>query len=234
MESYESNRGRIIVTADDFGLNSQTNRNILYLLSLGKINRVAVMAHGQISPAEVDELIRSHVKLDIHLDILHEFDENKAKRTGAIGRGIDFCLKIVTQKLTIKKVTADWENQIEIFQKLFGKNPDGINSHEHVHLFPPFFKIALDLRDKYTIPYIRFGDSVFMPHHNIISYILHFLRKINLPTCTKRSCVSSGSLVSLDWIENVDAFLANIPEGTTEVACHPELSEDFAKVKKYF
>ncbi len=234
MESYESNRSGIIITADDFGLNVQTNQNILYLLSLGKINRVAVMTHGQISSAEVEQLIKSQVKLDIHLDILHEFDESKAKRSGAIGRGIDFCLKIVTRKLTVKKVSADWENQIELFRKLFGKNPDGINSHEHVHLFPPFFKIALNLRDKYTIPYIRFGDSVFMPHHNAISYILHFLRKINLSTCTKRSCVSSGSLVSLDWIDDVEAFLANIPEGTTEIACHPELDEDFAKIKKYF
>ncbi len=234
MESYESNRGQIIVTADDFGLNEQTNRNILYLISLGKINRVAVMVHGKISPNEVEELIKSHVKLDVHLDILHEFDESKKRRSGSFGRVLDFCLKLAARKITIKKVTADWENQIEMFRKIFGKNPDGLNSHEHVHLFPPFFKVALDLREKYTIPYIRFGDSISMPHHNMISYILHLLRRINLPACTSRSCVSSGSLVSIDWIKNVDNFLTKLPDGTTEVACHPELDEDFVKIKEYF
>lgn len=234
MESYESNRGRIIITADDFGLNAKTNQNILYLLSLGKINRVAVMVHGKISEAEIAELIKSRVKLDIHLDILHEFDEKKPKRSGTIGRGLDFLWKILTGKLTLKKVALDWENQIETFKKIFGKYPDGLNSHEHVHLFPPFFKIALRLREKYVIPYIRFGDSVFIPHHNLISRILHILRKINLKTCQKNNCVSSGFLVSIDWLENIEDFLMKLPQGTTEIACHPELDQDFEKVKKYF
>ncbi len=234
MESYESNRGRIIVTADDFGLNAKSNRNILYLLSLGKINRVAVMVHGKMSKEEIDELTKSRVKLDIHLDILHEFDESKKKRTGAISRGFDFCLKIAARKLTTKRVTADWENQIKLFKNIFGKNPDGINSHEHVHLFPPFFKVALNLREKYTIPYIRFGNSISMPHHNMISYILHLLRRMDMTACTENNCVSSGSLVSIDWVKDVDNFLVKIPEGTTEVVCHPELDEDFVKIKKYF
>lgn len=234
MESYESNRGRILVTADDFGLNPRTNRNILYLLDLGKINRVAVMVHGQMSEKEIEQLLRSRVKLDLHLDILHEFDDNQKRRSGALGRITEFLWKVLTGKLATKKITADWENQIQLFQKIFGRSPDGLNSHEHVHLFPPFFKIAIQLREKYTIPYIRFGDSVFMPHHNFVSYVLHLLRKINLPTCTKNNCVSSGWLVSLDWIDNLETFLEQLPLGTTEVACHPELADDFVKVRKYF
>ncbi len=234
MESYESNRGRIIVTADDFGLNAQSNDNIFFLLELGKINRVAVMVHGKISPQESERLLRSRVKLDIHLDVLHEFEQGKKKRAGAFGRGLDFLWKIAKGELAFKKVRADWENQIEMFHQIFGKNPDGINSHEHVHLFPPFFKIALSLRQKYAIHYIRFGDSFFLPHHNLVSYILHILRKINLPACTKNSCVSSGWLVSIDWIQDVEKFLAELPQGTTEVVCHPELNDDFVKIEKYF
>lgn len=234
MESYESNRGRIIVTADDFGLNAQTNDNIFFLLELGKIDRVAVMVHGKISPQEIQRLFQSGVKLDIHLDVLHDFEEGKKKRAGAIGRSFDFLWKIATGKLALKKVRTDWENQIEMFRQIFGQNPDGINSHEHVHLFPPFFKIALGLREKYAIPYIRFGDSIFLPHHNLVSYILHILRKINLPACTKNGCVSSGWLVSIDWIDNVENFLDKLPQGTTEVVCHPELNADFVKIEKYF
>ena len=29
------------------------------------------------------------------------------------------------------------EEFAEKFKEIFGKNPDGINSHEHVHFFPP-------------------------------------------------------------------------------------------------
>jgi chitin disaccharide deacetylase len=233
MQNEEPSRNRVIITADDFGLNSKTNSDILYLVGLGKIDRVAIMVHGKMTAEEVQQLAKSRVKLDIHLDILHEFENDQRKKLGAIRRTLGFLFKILTGKLTSKKVSTDWENQIEMFIKIFGKSPDGLNSHEHVHLFPPFFKVALNLLDKYSIPYVRFGDSIFILHHKIIAYILHILRKINLKACLGHSCVSSGSLVSLDWIDDLDNFLGNLPEGTTEIVCHPEIPADFEKIKRY-
>ncbi|EKE18758.1 MAG: YdjC-like protein [uncultured bacterium] len=234
LDFQDSHRKRLLVSADDFGASPRANRNTLYLISLGKINRVGIMVHGNISPKEVDELSRSGVKLDIHLDILHELHENSNKRSGTFFRIFEFITKLLTGKISRRKVRADWDQQIIKFREIFGKNPDGINSHEHVHLFPPFFKIAMELQDKYSIPYVRFGDSVFMRHNNTISHILHYLRKINLQTCLKHGCVSSGALISLDWINNIDVFLSALPEGTIEIACHPETAEDFNKIKKYF
>lgn len=234
IDFQESHRQRLIVTADDFGISPRANRNILYLISLGKINRVGVMVHGEISAKEVSELVRSGVKIDIHLDILNEFGDNRKKRRGAFLRGVEFFGKIFSRQISTRKVSNDWENQVEKFREIFGKNPDGINSHEHVHFFPPFFKIAMELQNKYNIPFIRFGDSVFLRHNNIISHILHYLRKYNMQTCLKYGCVSSGSLVSLNWISDLNDFLNNPPEGTIEIACHPEIAEDFVKIKKYF
>lgn len=230
----ESHRQRLIVAADDFGVSPRANRNMLYLISLGKINRVAIMTNGQISSDEIGELARSGVKLDIHLDILNEFDENRKNRQSAILRVLEFLGKILTGKVSAKKVQQDWQGQIEKFHDLFGRYPDGINSHEHIHFFPPFFKAALRLQEKYEIPYIRFGDSVSMRHHTIVAYILHVLRIIDRKFCSKDGCVSSNHLVSLDWIKDIDAFLNALPDGTTEIACHPELAEDFVKIKEYF
>ena len=234
MEFQRSHRQRLIVTADDFGVSPRANRNTLYLMSLGKINRVGIMTNGEISPKEISELAHSGVKLDIHLDILHQFDEDRKKRQSAILRVIEFLGKILTGKVSTKKVQKDWQGQIEKFHTMFGKYPDGINSHEHIHFFPPFFKAALRLQEKYEIPYIRFGDSISMRHHTVVAYILHLLRIVNQKACSTSGCVSSNYLVSLDWIKNGDAFLDTLLEGTTEIACHPELAEDFVKVKKYF
>lgn len=234
IDFQESHRQRIIISADDFGVSPRANRNTLYLLSLGKINRVAIMANGQISPKEISELSRSGVKLDIHLDILHEFDTDRKKRTNVLLRVLDFFMKLTVRKISTKKVGRDWQQQIEKFHALFGRYPDGVNSHEHIHLFPPFFNLSLRLQEKYGIPYIRFGDSVKIGHHSIIAYIMHLLKIINKKACDQSSCVSSNSLVSLDWIEDVDTFMNNLPPGTTEIACHPELAEDFVKIKKYF
>ena len=230
----DSHRHRIAISADDFGVSPQANKNILYLISLGKIDRVSVMAYGAFSEKEIEELARSEVKLDIHLDILHEFHENRKKRRSAFIRVLEFLGKLISGKLSSKKVGMDWAGQIEKFKEIFGKNPDGVNSHEHVHLFPPFFKVVLGLQEKYSIPYVRFGDSVFMLHNKPVAHILHWLRLINRSACLKSGCVSSESFISLDWIKNVDKFLNNLPEGQIEIACHPELAEDFVKIKKYF
>lgn len=230
----ETHRHRLIITADDFGVSPRANRNILYLISLGKIDRVSVMVHGKISDKEIRTLVHSGVKIDIHLDILHKFHKNRKGRQGVIRRISEFIKDIATGKISNKKVALEWEDQIKKFQDLFGKNPDGINSHEHVHLFPPFFKIVILLQQKHSIPYIRFGDSIFLRHHNIVSHILHYLRKINLMLFRGYEHISSGSLISLDWISDVDGFLENLPQGKIEIACHPELAEDFEKIRKYF
>lgn len=234
IDFQQSHRQRLIVTADDFGISPRANRNTLYLISLGKINRVGVMVRGQISAKEINDLVRSGVKIDIHLEISNELGSDRKNRHGIFLRGAEFLGKILIRKLSAKKVSEDWENQIEKFREMFGKNPDGINSHEHVHFFPPFFKVAIALQNRYSIPYIRFGDGRFPHHNNGVSRILHYLRRINMATCLKYSCVSSGSLVSIDWISNFDEFLDNLPEGTIEIVCHPELAKDFVEIKKYF
>ena len=234
MEYIESHRKKIIVSADDFGVSPLANSSIFELIRLDKIDRVGIMVHGKISLQEIEILARSGIKLDIHLDILHEFNENRSHRQSAIFRVLEFLSKFATGKISPKAVAADWEKQINLFHKIFGRYPDGLNSHEHVHFFPPFFKIALKLRNKYHIPYIRFGDSIFIRHSAPVAIILHTLRKINLKKCLDAGCISSNSLVSLDWIENVAEFLNNLPEGTVEIACHPELIKDFEKIEKYF
>lgn len=227
-------RHRLIVSADDFGISPRANRNIRHLVSLGKIDRIGIMMHGIFSAEEVSEISRSRAKLDVHLDILNEFGEDRRKRQGVLLRGFGFFYKFVTRKLSLAKVEDDWREQIEKFRETFGRNPDGISSHEHVHLFPPFLKIALKLAKEYTIPYIRFGSSSFILRKNPYSHILHCLKFINHKKFRKSQAVSSESLISLDWIKDMDNFLENLPEGQTEIVCHPEIAEDFVKVKKYF
>jgi len=230
----ESHRQRLIVSADDFGISPRANRNILYLISLGKINRVGVMVNGLISEKEISQIAHAGVKLDIHLNILSDFSHQKKKDPSATRRIIIFLARILKREISTQKVRADWEKQIEQFREIFGKYPDGINSHEHIHFFPPFFSIALDLQKKYGIPYIRFGNTIEMPQHTIIAYVLNVLRILNRKKCGEDGCISSNSLVSLDWIKDVDQFMDSLPEGSIEIVCHPQIAEDFVKIKNFF
>ncbi|HOW60882.1 MAG TPA: ChbG/HpnK family deacetylase [Candidatus Moranbacteria bacterium] len=229
-----SHRHRVMISADDFGISRYANSNTLYLIMLGKIDRVGLMTYGKIYEEEIKELARSRVKLDIHLDVLHKFNEEHRKRTGVVFRVIEFMAKRITGKLSNEEVEADWTKQIEKFRKMFGKNPDGISSHEHVHFYPPFFKIALKLQAKYSIPYIRFGESTLAEQNKPAARILHWLKIVNRKNFRENGYVSSESFTNLDWIKDIEGFINNLPKGITEIACHPEVIDDFEKIKKYF
>jgi len=211
---------RLVFNADDFGKSKIANKNILELAKLGKIQRVSVLVNGSIRESEAKKLLDSKVKLDIHL-VLPNTDYKK-EQTRVIRRTFLFLGRLIAGKTTLKKVEQSWEKQIEKFKKIFGKYPDGLNSHEHVHFFPPYFKIALKLCDKYKIAHLRTASKKAMSGGNKIGRILKMLNGIN-----KRRSRGYHYLTCLDWIKNFQKFVNNLPSGTIEVVCHPERTKEY-------
>ena len=69
---------KVLVSVDDFGISKEANKNILTLIASNKIDRVSVMMNGILTTEEVQILLESGVKLDIHLDRKHIIHENRA------------------------------------------------------------------------------------------------------------------------------------------------------------
>lgn len=232
MEMEISNRKNLILAADDFGASERANRNILFLISMGKIDRVAIMTNGQMTEKEIGELSQSGVKLDIHLDLT---SKNNGEKTPIFHVRIGkFIWDYLFGKYASKKVELEWSEQIEKFKELFGKYPDGINSHEHIHFFPTFFKIILKLQEKYPIPYLRFATDSVLKAKSPVSLVLRTLRKISYKKFASSDFVSSNHLISLDWIENIEEFLDKPPMGSIEIVCHPHRAEEFVLTKDNF
>lgn len=217
----------IIFSADDFGKSDTANRNILNLAKLGKIDRVSVMINGNFSKEEVSELLGSKIKLDIHL----ELSKNKEEYNGIFIRSFLFLGKLFVRKNNVKQVSENWEKQVKKFLKIFDKAPDGLNSHEHVHFFPPYFKIALKLCQKYKISYLRFGSKGTITDGNKIGWILKILNLISNNKSRVADIDSSDYLTSLDWIKNYSVFSRQLPGGSTELVCHPEREKEYKLLK---
>lgn len=233
MELPISNRENFIVNADDFGINHRASRNILFLVSLGKIDRVSVMLDGEMSDKEILELLQSGVKIDIHLSAnLHT--RPGRNNTSTFWRVMLFVWHVCSRKITRKKMLLAWETQIHAFRERFGKNPDGINSHEHIHFYPPLFAAVLELQEKFTIPYVRFGFQEKNSYGTTIGFMLLILRKLNSKQFISSPAVSSHYLTSLDWIHDIKTFLEVLPEGQTEIVCHPERAQEFVLMKDEF
>jgi len=234
MEIPVSNRAKLILAADDFGLDRKTNERILELVLLGKIDRVAIMTRGKMTEEEIEELRRSGVHLDIHLDISRVMHDTYKPRNGVFLRILEFVFKYIFGITKTSSVHMSWMDQIEDFHKKFGKYPDGLNSHEHVHFFPRYFHVARILQEHYSIPYMRFGNTDLLEHKNPVAKVLHILHKINKRSGHAQYVVSSDFLVSFDWIKDIKGFLANMPQGTIEVVCHPRRDEEYAALLENF
>lgn len=218
-----------IIAVDDFGANPRANKKIIKLIKNKKIDRVAIMIKREISKEEIKILKKSEVKLDLHLEL---FPNEKAKPTGGIlKRGFRFYFKYLRGDFYSSKIKQLWSEQIKDFEEIFGQKPDGLNSHEHVHLFPYFFKITCHLAKKNKIKYIRLGKNGQPFVNKIIRHILQRLYKKNKKIFNKFPTLqTSRYMLSLDWIiksKNPSRFLK--PE--TEIVCHPGRKNEYLFLK---
>lgn len=226
-------REKIIVTADDFGISEKANRNILELVKLEKINRVAIMTNGILLQKDVDALLYSQVKLDVHLNITEKFKGERKLKEGIIKRSALFLARYIGGQISASIVEKEWGEQIKKFKEIIGKYPDGINSHQHIHYYPSYFKAVAELAKKYSVNFIRCGKKGFLGKMNGVKQILAVFRKNDTKYLAKNNIESSDYLVSFDWIKDFDKFLNKLPKGSTEITFHPERDEEFETINKF-
>jgi len=214
-----------IFSVDDFGISAKANQNILKLVRAGKIDRVSVMSHGVFSKEEIDQLLATSVKLDLHVDLRNDINPKRKLAEGTIKRGLFFGLNYFLGKTNVKFVEKQWESQIDSFRKMFGVTPDGINSHEHVHFFSSYFEVIVRLSKKYGIRHVRFGKES-NKERGLTNFILRWFRKRNYQMFMKSNLESSDFMVSFDWIKDLKNISNYSSDKKVEIVFHPERDEE--------
>ncbi|MEK9151153.1 MAG: ChbG/HpnK family deacetylase [Patescibacteria group bacterium] len=230
----ENIRERFIVTADDYGIR-QTAEPILRLAHEGKIDRVAVLIH-YVSAEQAEALKATGVKIDLHLELIGLLKSGEKMHESVLVRSVNFIFRRIAGLATAKKVEQEWRDQIVRFRDIFGRLPDGLNSHEHLHCFPPFFRVFTKLAEEYRISYIRFGKKGMLTglHGAFIGEILAFFWKRTHPAYVKTALATSDYLVSLDWLADFKSFSERLPSGSIELVVHLEREEDYRIILEYF
>lgn len=227
-------RDRFIITADDYGIR-QTAEPILRLVHEGKVDRVAVLIH-YVSLDQAQALLASGAKIDLHLELIGVLKTGDKVKESAVTRGLNFFMRYMTGLLTTKQVEAEWNDQIRRFQELFGRLPDGLNSHEHLHFFPDFSRVFIALAKRYHIGYVRFSHRGMLLSQNftLIGKVLSVLWKRTAHLYKNETFVTSDYLVSLDWLSDFETFSKALPEGKVELVVHLEREEDYRMMLEYF
>ncbi|HYK40310.1 MAG TPA: ChbG/HpnK family deacetylase, partial [Candidatus Eremiobacteraceae bacterium] len=150
-------------------------------------------------------------------------------------------LKLARRKLKLAEVEHEWDAQISKIRRA-GISPTHLDGHKHVHMLPGLFSIALKLAKKHSIAAIRIaleasGLRAALSGRDSPSASTEFkqgvqARGLKLLARDARKLADKAGIESADYFCGISQtgvmthfgvlnLLENLPEGTTELMCHP-------------
>ena len=188
----------LIVNADDFGLSEGTNRGIIEAHERGIVTSASLMVRQPAVASAVD-FAKSHPALAVglHLD-LGEWEWRD---------GDWFQMYHVVPTDDAAAVADEIEHQLGIFRELMGRAPTHLDSHQHVHQHEPVRSAAIAVAARLGVPLRGISGN--------IAYCGNFYGH-----GAKGSPFPEGISV-----ENLIGIFRTLPDGTTELCCHPGREE---------
>lgn len=190
---------KLIVNADDFGQSEGINSGIIKAHELGIVTSASLMVRYN-AAKDAAEYAKKNQALGIGLHIdLGEWIYNNGNW--------DQLYEVVPMD-DIKTVAAEINKQLESFYKLLDRKPDHLNSHQHVHQRENLKPVFLELANKLDITLRGCSSKV--------NYCGDFYGQL-----------SDGSAYhTAISVEGLKKTISKLPEGITELACHPGFHND--------
>jgi chitin disaccharide deacetylase len=231
---------KLIVNADDLGLTPGVNRGVLRAFQDGIVTSASLLVTGSAFDDAV-ALARQNPKLDVGLHVTlveeqailgREVLPTLVNETGRFPRTSgEFFRRAFFGRINWEEVECEIAAQIARFQKT-GLRLSHLDSHQHLHMFPPVFKIVRRLThgmDNVWIrnpaglwrksPSVRMGRWIQRLGLNLICLSARALHDPPLPQMLDgmygfevSGCLTRSAL---------EQILRKIPDGVYELICHP-------------
>jgi len=154
---------RVVVTADDFGLHPDINEGVVRAHRDGVVRCASLVAGGDAFEEAVDALRGlPSLQAAVHLTLVEERPVLPPSRVpslvGADGRFVYDHRRFVGRWLAGRVRTGEVERELraQVERVLAaGVRPVHLNAHQHLHLLPGVWKVALALAEEYGIPRLR-------------------------------------------------------------------------------
>jgi len=240
----------LIVNADDLGWTDGVNRGILEAFHHGIVTSTSLLANGAAFAGGV-QAARSAPGLGVgvHLNLSdgppvadRETVTSLLNEDGKFAGGPEsLLLRRARRGLRLAEVESEWDAQI---QKVCdaGIAPTHLDGHKHVHMLPGLFEIALKLAKRHDIGAIRVSleasslraalSSGKKQHAAVLLKQGVQARGLKLLARDAREQAGRAGISTADYFcgiaqtgeltrEGVAQFVKSLPDGTTELMCHP-------------
>jgi predicted glycoside hydrolase/deacetylase ChbG (UPF0249 family) len=240
----------LIVNADDLGWTDGVNRGIVEAFHHGIVTSTSLLANGTAFAGGV-EAARSAPGLGVgvHLNLSdgppvadRETVASLVNNHGEFTGGPEsLLLRRARRGLLLSEVENEWDAQIQKVRAA-GIAPTHLDGHKHVHMLPGLFEIALRLAKRHDIGAIRVSletsslrtalSSGSRQNAGVIMKQGVQARGLKLLARDAREQAQSTGISTADYFcgiaqtgeltrEGVAQFVKSLPDGTTELMCHP-------------
>ncbi|MGB8475285.1 MAG: ChbG/HpnK family deacetylase [Candidatus Acidiferrum sp.] len=240
----------LIVNADDLGWTEGVNRGIAEAHRSGIVTSASLLANGAAFASGV-ELARATPALGVgvHLNLSdgrpvadRELVPSLVNERGELeARPESLLLRLARRSVPLEEVEREWDAQIRKIRDS-GIQATHIDGHRHVQMLPGLFEIALRLAKKHAIPAIRIAHeesslrSALTAGEKQKGAIVMKqgvqARGLKLLAPDAHEKAERAGIATADYFcgiaqtgeltrEGILRLLEILPEGTTELMCHP-------------
>jgi len=245
----------LIVNADDLGWTEGVNRGIVEAHRKGLVTSTTLLANGRAFDSGIDAAQKNpELGIGVHLNLSDGPPAAPAEQVrgllnaeGELDSGPEgLLLRIGSRSLRWEEVEREWDAQIRKIREA-GVSPTHLDGHKHVHMLPGLFELALRLAKKHGIRAIRVAHEESSLRLALSAGTSHNkgvvlkqgvqARGLKLLARDARRLADREGIATSDYFcgiaqtgeltrEGIEEFLEELPEGTTELMCHPGYADE--------
>jgi hopanoid biosynthesis associated protein HpnK len=232
------------VNADDFGLSAGVNRGIEESFRCGILRSASLMPNGE-AFADAVRIARQlpGLGVGIHLSLVGERSLAPREASGSLvdehgflpASYAEFARGYFLGRFTLRAIRREVDAQIQRVLDT-GIRPTHLDSHQHLHLFPGIFKIAIEAAHAANIGVIRVPhEQGLSPRFRVSPRAMRLLVLNIFCRHAKRMALARGLHVAhhfwgLEFSGSLGEsellrILENVSSGINEVMMHPGISD---------
>jgi predicted glycoside hydrolase/deacetylase ChbG (UPF0249 family) len=132
---------KIVLCADDYAMNEGVSRGILALAEQGRISATSAMTNAPGWPDQARRLapFAGRIGIGLHLTLTWGAPLGPMPRLAPAGRLPELGALIkgaVSGRLPLGELADEIGRQLDAFHDAFGRGPDFVDGHQHVHALP--------------------------------------------------------------------------------------------------
>ena len=233
----------IWLCADDYGISESVDKAIRDLLMRGRINATSVMvAAPSFHRAEAASLNAINagtrrIAIGLHVTLTGPFrpmsPDFRPTRAGQFLSLTEMLARGMLRLLDRNRLALEIATQLKAFVAMFGRTPDFIDGHQHVHLFPQVREALLAVvKENAPLAWVRQcgrasnGSARFADRKAMVLDVLSAkFRALAAAQGIKTNPAFAGaydfaSATGADFAQLFPGFLKELPAGGV-VMCHP-------------